>query len=231
MDLTNNLTSTPLALTSTSGQSANAGVGSSASATQLNKDFLTMLVTQIKHQDPMDPMDNSQMTAQLAQLSELSLLESIEQSMNKVTNSHKDRFAEAAALIDKTAIIPIANDDRIKFMLSDEAILDHIAINLRTKFPKEDVNLTFYNKNNEQVGQKKLTTNETGYLTIPFEIVNDLKLKQGEYSIETISKSGHVAKNIEAKIKSVTFDQGQEMQLDLAGISFVEASKVTAISQ
>ena len=39
-------------------------------------DFLTMLITQMKSQDPLNPMDNSQMAAQMAQFSQL------EQMMN-----------------------------------------------------------------------------------------------------------------------------------------------------
>ena len=31
--------------------------------------FMTLLVTQLKNQDPMNPLDNAQITSQLAQLS------------------------------------------------------------------------------------------------------------------------------------------------------------------
>ena len=43
--------------------------GGSASAADLQNQFLTMLVTQMNNQDPLNPMDNSQLTSQLAQIS------------------------------------------------------------------------------------------------------------------------------------------------------------------
>ena len=39
--------------------------------------FLQLLVTQMKNQDPMEPMDNTQMTAQLAQFSSLEQMQNL----------------------------------------------------------------------------------------------------------------------------------------------------------
>lgn len=59
-------------------------VSSSAAATEVapqntldSNDFLTLLVTQLKSQDPLNPMDSTQFTAQLAQFSSLEQLRSI----------------------------------------------------------------------------------------------------------------------------------------------------------
>jgi len=52
------------------------------SATQENKDqFLQLLVTQIKNQNPLDPMSNEEFTAQLTQFSMLEQLEELNQNM------------------------------------------------------------------------------------------------------------------------------------------------------
>ena len=42
------------------------------SASQIQDRFLTLLVTQLKNQDPLSPMDNSQITTQLSQISTVS---------------------------------------------------------------------------------------------------------------------------------------------------------------
>jgi flagellar basal-body rod modification protein FlgD len=48
----------------------------------LGKDaFLSLLVTQLQHQDPLDPQDNSEFLAQLAQFSSLESLQNIKQDM------------------------------------------------------------------------------------------------------------------------------------------------------
>ena len=49
--------------------------GVSPSASDLQVQFLNLLVTQLQNQNPLEPMDNSDMTAQLAQISSLQQLE------------------------------------------------------------------------------------------------------------------------------------------------------------
>jgi flagellar basal-body rod modification protein FlgD len=54
------------------------------SASKIQMDYLNLLVTQLKNQNPMEPMDNSQMTSQLAQLSQLQQMENLNSSFAKV---------------------------------------------------------------------------------------------------------------------------------------------------
>ncbi len=49
--------------------------GVSPSASDLQVQFLNLLVAQLQNQNPLEPMDNSDMTAQLAQISSLQQLE------------------------------------------------------------------------------------------------------------------------------------------------------------
>ena len=66
-------------------------------------DFLTLLVAQLKNQDPMNPDDPTEFTAQLAQFSSLEQLFNINESMESLTSAQKqsDRFA-TMDLIGKT---------------------------------------------------------------------------------------------------------------------------------
>ncbi|MBI4666622.1 MAG: flagellar hook assembly protein FlgD [Nitrospinae bacterium] len=80
---------------------------SSASASTTNSDmgkmeFLTMLVTQIKNQDPLNPMDNQEFTAQMAQFSSLEQLFSVNDNLNMLlTASNASTSAQAISLIGK----------------------------------------------------------------------------------------------------------------------------------
>ena len=50
---------------------------------ELGKDaFLTLLVTQLQHQDPLSPQDNSEFIAQLAQFSSLEALQNLSTNTN-----------------------------------------------------------------------------------------------------------------------------------------------------
>jgi flagellar basal-body rod modification protein FlgD len=53
-------------------------------AEDIRSSYLNLLVTQLRHQNPMDPLDNSEMTAQLAQLSELEALQNIDSKFERV---------------------------------------------------------------------------------------------------------------------------------------------------
>lgn len=59
---------------------------SSTSAEALQNQFLTMLVAQLKNQDPTNPMDNSQLTTQLAQINTLSGIEKLNTTLGSISS-------------------------------------------------------------------------------------------------------------------------------------------------
>lgn len=60
------------------------GQGNDAQSMQNN--FLTLLVTQLKNQDPTNPLQNSQLTTQLAQISTLSGIEKLNKTMSSISH-------------------------------------------------------------------------------------------------------------------------------------------------
>ncbi len=64
---------------------------SATSSSQIQTDYMKLLVTQLQNQNPLEPMDNSDMSAQLAQFSQLAQLESMKTNFAdvlKVTNQN-----------------------------------------------------------------------------------------------------------------------------------------------
>ena len=51
--------------------------------------FLSLLITQLQHQDPMQPQENGEFLAQLAQFSSLEKLTSIETSIKELATAFK----------------------------------------------------------------------------------------------------------------------------------------------
>ena len=72
-------------------------VTAAQSSSELRVNYMTLLVEQMKHQDPLEPMNNSEMTAQLATLSQLDQLEMMNGSFAKVLLSQQS--VQAACLI------------------------------------------------------------------------------------------------------------------------------------
>jgi len=58
-------------------------------ATEAQDRFMTLLVTQMKNQDPLNPMDNAQMTSQLAQLSTVSGIEKLNTALEALQGSYQ----------------------------------------------------------------------------------------------------------------------------------------------
>jgi len=71
---------------SSSGTSSSTGSGSlttTSAADQQNR-FLTLLVAQMTHQDPMNPVDNAQMTSQIAQINTVTGIQQLNTTMQSM---------------------------------------------------------------------------------------------------------------------------------------------------
>jgi flagellar basal-body rod modification protein FlgD len=63
------------------------------SASDIQANYLQLLVTQLQNQDPLNPLDNQQMAAQLAQFSQLQQTENLNSSFSKVLDSVQRSYA------------------------------------------------------------------------------------------------------------------------------------------
>lgn len=88
-----------------------AGVASNAKnakKTELNQgDFLSLMVAQLKNQDPFKPMDPSQYVGQLAQFSSVSGISAMSSQIASLTSSLRgNQVLDGAGLIGRTVIAP-----------------------------------------------------------------------------------------------------------------------------
>jgi flagellar basal-body rod modification protein FlgD len=86
-------------------QTANAAL---RKKTELNQeDFLTLMITQLKNQDPMKPLDPSQYVGQLAQFSQVSGLAEMNKQITALGNSLRgNQVLGGAGLIGRTVVAP-----------------------------------------------------------------------------------------------------------------------------
>lgn len=98
-------TSATQAGSATSAVSAAAATAGKSSVQQ--DQFLKLLVTQMKNQDPLNPMDSAQMTTQMAQLSSLEGIEKLNATMESLAaNLTGNQAMQAATLVGRDVMVP-----------------------------------------------------------------------------------------------------------------------------
>ena len=77
-----------------------------ASAAEQADRFLTLLVTQMKNQDPLNPMDNAQITTQMAQISTVSGIDKLSAALGDMNALMlQTQTLEGAALVGKQVLV------------------------------------------------------------------------------------------------------------------------------
>lgn len=87
--------------------SSSAGNTAATSAANTQDRFLTLLVTQMKNQDPLNPMDNAQVTSQMAQLSTVSGIDKLNATLQALSDSMiASQSTQAANMIGHGVLTP-----------------------------------------------------------------------------------------------------------------------------
>lgn len=111
--VTNNTTTSAAEIFASINGSSKA-TSTSATADMENR-FLTLLMSQIKNQDPLNPMDNAAVTTQLAQLNTVSGIEKLNATLSQLLSGYNEtQGLQAAGIIGKNVmvagnILPLAN--------------------------------------------------------------------------------------------------------------------------
>ncbi len=85
------------------------------SAADLQSSFLTLLVAQLKNQDPTNPLQNNELTTQLAQISTVSGIEKLNTTLGSISGQIDNSQSLAASnLIGHGVMIPGTKCSRVK---------------------------------------------------------------------------------------------------------------------
>lgn len=92
---------------STTATSKTTSATSGSSATDLQSSFLTLLVAQLKNQDPTNPMENNELTTQLAQINTVSGIEKLNTTLGAISGQiDSSQSLQASTLIGHGVMIP-----------------------------------------------------------------------------------------------------------------------------
>ncbi|MBN1943982.1 MAG: hypothetical protein JW849_11875 [Phycisphaerae bacterium] len=98
---------------------------SAISSTNLRADFMNLLVTQMKYQNPLDPMKNEELTMQLATLSQLQATEEISTKFSTLLQNFE--LTEGGKLIGRVVeFIPDELGERISGLVSGATVKDGV---------------------------------------------------------------------------------------------------------
>lgn len=95
-------------LLKTMNPAASASASGTAQTPQAMQDrFMTLLVTQMKNQDPLNPLDNAQLTSQLAQLSTVTGIDKLNSTVQALmASTQSSQSLQAASMIGRAVLVP-----------------------------------------------------------------------------------------------------------------------------
>jgi flagellar basal-body rod modification protein FlgD len=150
-------------------------------------DFLRIMMTQMRHQDPTKPFDAEQMASQMAQFASVEQLQNLNTSMQKMTSNNQpvERLA-MTHMIGKTVTV-----DRGKFPHTEGQAQ---ALSFTLPQDAASVKVAIVNEAGEKVMEKDLGPMKKGDQTFPWDgnKVNTLPAKAGTYTfdVEAIDARG-----------------------------------------
>ena len=153
------------------------------SAADQTQNFLTLLIAQIKNQDPMSPMDASTMTAQMSQLNMVSSMGTMNTSMQAMLSQMQSaNFMNQAALIGHS---PMVAGSSINY--SGGAVM--LGANLAN--PLQGVVATIKDASGNVVGTADLGNLNSGMTNFVFDGVdaNGAAMPNGIYRVEISGKN------------------------------------------
>jgi flagellar basal-body rod modification protein FlgD len=169
-------------------QAASAASPDSVDA-QTNK-FMTLLVTQLKNQDPLNPMDNAELTSQLAQLSTVTGINKLNDTLTALQGNYQSTEALAATnLIGKGVLV----DGNYAMLKSGQSVF---GVDLATA--ADDVKVVITDpKTGKEVQTMDLGAQPAGVLPIAWDGVPDptnkdssgkpVTLADGQYTIKVVA--------------------------------------------
>lgn len=117
----------------------------------LRENFMTLLITQLKNQDPLKPMENAELTSQLAQINTVSGIEELNTTLKGINGQiEAGQTLQAAALIGKGVLVP---GNTILVGQSEEGESVATPFGLELKGPADAVKVTITGKDGSVIRQ------------------------------------------------------------------------------
>jgi flagellar basal-body rod modification protein FlgD len=186
----------------------NAGAEETSPKKELGKnDFLTLLVAQLKHQDPMNPMASSEFSAQLAQFSSLEQLIKINDNLELLQGTKNGEIPEN--LLDYIGKEITSDDDRI---FLDNGVAFGGSYSLKDP---GDVIISIFDEENLEIRTIYRNNQDAGEYDVNFDGKDNNRnpVPDGKYSfaVQAFDKEGSpvdVSSGLSGRVTSVIYEEG-----------------------
>ena len=187
-----------------------------AGAAEAQDRFMTLLVSQMKNQDPLNPLDNAQVTSQLAQLSTVTGIDKLNTTLEALMGSFQaGQSLQAAGMIGRGVLVP---GDALR--LADAKA----SFGVELAEPADSVGVTIRDAAGKAVRTLALGAHEAGVLPLAWDGRTDGGgvAADGRYRIEVAAERGGQKSSAGglayAEVRSVSASaggQGARLNLDL----------------
>jgi flagellar basal-body rod modification protein FlgD len=195
--------------------------------------FMTLLVTQLKNQDPMSPMDNAQLTSQLAQLSTVTGVNKLNATMETLKSSYQMSESLQSANMIGHGVLTAGNSLNL---VESKAVL---GIDLAT--PADNVVVSVLNASGKVVHTMNLGAQQPGVSPLVWDGATDgidgaagPLAKDGKYSFQIkATRAGEELKDAKAlaygTVASVSTSAKDGTKLNIPNVGMVSMSDIKQI--
>jgi flagellar basal-body rod modification protein FlgD len=196
------------------------------SATQAQDRFMTLLVTQMKNQDPLNPMDNAQVTSQMAQLSTVSGIDKLNASLELLMgNMQTAQSFQASNMLGHNVLVAGNN-------ISSSGTGGYLGVDLPVG--ADQVSISIKDSTGNNIRNLNLGAQSVGSLSLKWDGLADdgTAAKAGNYQFEvtatTANKSVGATGLSYAQVTSVS-NNASGVKLNLSNQTSVNSSDIKEI--
>ncbi|KTD63865.1 flagellar hook assembly protein FlgD [Legionella spiritensis] len=194
------------------------------------KDFLRLMVAQVRNQDPMEPKTNGDFLAQLAQFSTNDGITKMQESIEQLASSLQSNQAlQASALVGRKVLV---NSDKLQLEAEGDS---KIAVDVPAQV--SELTASVYNASGELVTKLPLGQHDIGQFEFSWNGLNQKgeRMPAGKYTVKVngMYSGQEVALKTmtAANVDSVSLGQnGEGVKLNVAGIGSVSLNDVRQIT-
>ncbi len=192
-------------------------------------DFLTLMMTQLKSQDPMKPMDSTDLLSQLAQFSTVNGIDTLNKSFATLSGSlTSGQVLQASQMVGRSALVPGSG------VALDPASGLKATVDLPALVP--DLTLNLYDASGQLVRSLTMEGQGPGLVDVKFDGLDDSgeALPAGQYRLEATGSYQGQTQAFETltlkRVEGVTVDpEGGQPLLEMAGGGTIALNKVREI--